>query len=187
MKIKYHIFKSQYYSLNFFLCNSGAAIIIFLCHFGPYPIEKNILLLYITWFLFNYIFLFFFYYIFYFYEYKIVRVFIFRPFFREKVIFYDYIYKIKFKNIIAKGEFPRFIIYKNEKKSLPLFNTIYLRKKSNRVKIIKFLINKNVTLEVRTEYKKKDKEIIDLVRAKYPENVFVNPSPHYWYKQKGYL
>ena len=48
-------------------------------------------------------------------------------------------------------------------------------KKAKRVEIVEFLLSKNVPIEVRTDFEKKDKEIIDLVKKKHPKNIRLYP------------
>jgi hypothetical protein len=40
-----------------------------------------------------------------------------------------------------------------------------------RVEIVKFLLSKNIEMEVRTNSEKEDKEIINMVKKKYPKNI----------------
>jgi hypothetical protein len=116
-----------------------------------------------------------------------VRVFLFNPFSREKIIKYEQISIILFIDLAVRGEFPRLVVSLKEhniKKSR--FNIIYFVKRSKRVEITKFLLSKNVEMETCTSYPKRNKKIIDLVKAKYPKNVHI-PQSGYLYKPIGYI
>ena len=171
MKKNNYLFKSKYYLTNYILYNCAAVLFVFLFPF----VHQEIYFIwscFLIWFLINFIFLFFFYYIFYFYEGKIVRKFAFNPFFKQKEIFYDQLYKVQFINIGGMGEYPRFKVYrKNFKFFKCVFHTFYFRKRAMRIEIVKFLLSKNVNIEVVIHIIKENKEIIDFVKAKYPNNI----------------
>jgi len=94
---------------------------------------------------------------------------------------------IKFINVGGRSQFPRFIIHRKENKFFKsFFHAFYFKKRSKRVEVIKFLLSKNVVMDISISIPKKNKEIIEMVKEKYPNNVFINPDPHYWYKPIGY-
>jgi hypothetical protein len=113
--------------------------------------------------------------LYYFYDDKIVRIFSFRPFLRKTIFEYEKIYKIKYHHIGSKGSYPKFIIYLGKRQYFKYFKTFVFKKHVQRVEIVEFLLSKNVEIEVRTDFEKKDKEIIDLVKEKYPKNIRLYP------------
>ena len=106
----------------------------------------------------------------YFYDHQFIRVFTFRPFFRKKIYKYEQIYKIKYLHIPYYGT-RKFIVYRNKKQYFQTFNSFVFNRHVKRVEIVDFLLSKNVTMEVRSDFEKKDKEIIDMVKKKYPKNI----------------
>ena len=140
MKNNKYLFKSQFYLFPFILCNCGAALFIFFCKFEPFYFGVYLFL----WILSNFIFLFFFYYIFYFYEDKIVRKFVFNPFFKQKEIYYEQLYKVQFINTGGIKANRRFKVYrKNFMFFKCVFHTFYFRKSAMRIEIVKFLLSKS--------------------------------------------
>ena len=109
---------------------------------------------------------------FYFYNNQIIRVFIFRPFYRKTVFKYEQFFKVKYIHVGGGiGEYPRFIIYRKKRQYFHVFNTFTFDKHVKRVEMVEFLLSKNVVMEVRSTFPKKEREIIDLVKKKYPKNI----------------
>jgi hypothetical protein len=142
---------------------------------------KNLI---ITGIIVDYLILAVFFYHFYFYEDRVERIFVFRPFFRRKTFLYKQICKIKYLDVGGRGEHPEFLIYLNGRR-FSLFKAFIFRKKTNKIKITEFLMSKNIVMQVYTIFIKSNKEIIDLVKAKYPDNV--RTRPWYEYKSIGYI
>lgn len=107
----------------------------------------------------------------YFYEDRIVRVFIFRPFYKKTAFKYEQIFKIKFTRVW----YPEFIVFRKRKQFFPNFNNFLFCKHAQRVEIVAFLLSKNVFMEVRNGFENKDKEIIEMVKKKYPKNIRLYP------------
>ena len=110
----------------------------------------------------------------YFYDEGMVRIFTFRPFFRKKVFMYDKIYKIRYQNGGGKGEYPRFIVFQKKKQYYKFFNG-FLFNKRGRVQIVEFLLSKNIQMEVISHNVKEDREIINMIKKKYPKNIRLDP------------
>ena len=168
-----YIFKSQFPIKNIFAFNTAAVYVIFLYYiYSDYYAVKILTIL--TPFL-NYILLSLLYYIFYFYEDRVVRVFVFRPFRREKVFYYEQFISVTFQHIgyQAYADWAKFnISLKPHKRRF--FLTFTIRKRAKRVEITKFLLSKGIEMCVLSSFRKRDQEIINLVWAKYPKNVRVD-------------
>ena len=102
----------------------------------------------------------------YFYEDRIVRIFVFRPFCRKTVFRYEQISKIRFVHVPVYGT-KLFEIYQ-KKMQFFTFKSFMFKKHTDRVNVVEFLLSKNIQIELRTDYAEKDKEIIDMVKKKYP-------------------
>ena len=123
----------------------------------------------------------------YFYDDYVVRIFVFRPFFRRTVFKYNQISKIRFIHVPAYGT-KLFEIYQ-KKMQFFTFKGFKFKKHADRVQIVKFLLSKNVQIELRTDYAEKDKEIIDMVKRKYPpkkypKNIRLDPQMPESYHQR---
>ena len=125
--------------------------------------------------LFNYLLLAIFQSRYYFYEDRMERVFVFRPFLRRKVFMYEQLNKIRYNDGIGYGECIKFIVFIKKKQYFKYFNRFIFSKQNKRVEIVEFLLSKNITMEVRTNSEKRDKEIIDMVKKKYPQNIRLDP------------
>jgi hypothetical protein len=106
----------------------------------------------------------------YFYDDQIIRIFTFRPFFRKAAFKYEQIFKIKYIHIPYFGT-RKFIVFRNKRQYFQTFNSFSFNKQDERIQIVDFLLSKNVKIEVRSDFEKKDKEIIDMVKKKYPNNI----------------
>ena len=169
MKTNKYIFRSQ---LNYTLIDAllfGTAFGIWGFHLPPLDIP--VWLLIFVGILFNYLIWAIYLTRYFFYEDRIVKVFVFRPFYRETVFEYEQIFKIKFTRVW----YPEFIVFRKRKQFFPNFNNFLFRKHTQRVQIVEFLLSKNVFMEVPTDFDKKDKEIIDMVKKKYPKNIRIYP------------
>ena len=166
-----YLFRSQFELSGNLALVFATVFSIWLCHHSMIKIHLWALIL--VGILLNYILLAIFQSRYYFYDNKIEKIFIFRPFCRKTVFVYEQLYKVKFKHIGTKGEYPKFIVYLKKKQYYKYFNNFIFNKHSKRVEIVEFLLSKNVKMEVRTDFEKKDKEIIDMVKKKYPQNIFV--------------
>jgi hypothetical protein len=143
-------------------------------HFYLPPLSISVWLLILAGALFNYLILAASQSHYYFYDNQIVQVFALRLFYRRgKVLGYENI-KIIYIHTVGMGGEPQFVIFRRQYKKFyigNLLNTFYFNTPSKRVQIVNFLLSKNVHLEVRSDFEKKDKEIIDLVKKKYPNNI----------------
>jgi len=173
METEKYLFRSQFEFSWIVALILTSVFSIWLCHHSLFDIPLWLLIL--VGISFNYILLAIFQSRYYFYNDKIVRVFIIRPFCRKSVFAYEQLYKVKFKHIGTKGEYPKFIVYQKKKQYLKFFNNFVFNKHAQRIQIVEFLLSKNVFMEVRTDFEKKDKEIIDLVKKKYPQNIRLYP------------
>jgi hypothetical protein len=117
--------------------------------------------------LFDYLFSTIFQKRYYFYNNQIVRIFIFRPFYRKKVFRYEDI-KLRYIHGRHRAGEPQFVIFFYLYRTICLlkniFNTFYFHKHSERVNIVYFLLSKNVPIELWTGFEEEDKEIIDMVK-----------------------
>ena len=153
----------------------ATVFLIWLFHFPPFCISVWLLIL--IGVLFNYLILAIFRSRYYFYDNHIVRIFPFRLVFRKKVFRYEGS-KMIYIHAVGMGGNPQFVLFRRRyrKYNLKNFtNTFYFNKHDGRVEIIEFLLSKNVILEVRTDFDKKDKGIIDMVKKKYPKNIRLYP------------
>jgi hypothetical protein len=165
MEINKHLFCSQLNSSLIVAFLSGTVVSIWLFYLPPLSISVWLLIL--AGALFNYLILATFQSRYYFYEDRMVRIFIFRPFYRKTVFKYEQIFKIKF----IRTYYPEFIVYRRKKQFFSYFNSFLFNKQNERIQIVGFLLSKNVKMEVRSDFEKKDKEIIDMVKKKYPNNI----------------
>ena len=173
METNQYLFRSQFEKSLIVAFLLGTAFSIWCFHLPPFYIPVWLLIL--IGVLFNYLLLAIFQSRYYFYEDHVVRIFVFSPFFRKTVFRYEQLYKIKYKHLGAKGEYPKFIVYQKKKQYLKYFNNFVFNKHVGRVEIVEFLLSKNVTIEVRTDFEKMDMEIIDMVKKKYPRNIRLHP------------
>ena len=167
MKKKGYLYRSQ---LNIYLVYPFLlSTAIFIWRF--YLLGIPVWLLLLIGVLFQYLLLAFFQCYYCFYDNCVVKMFLFRPFYRKKTLEYDQFYKIR----IEHAWNPIFIVYQNKKQYFKCFNNFVFNKHAGRIQIIEFLLSKNVQMEVRTGSEKIDKEIIDLVKKKYPKNIHLYP------------
>jgi len=173
METNKYLFRSQFEISRVVALILTTVFSIWLCHIPPLGVPVWLLVL--IGLLFIYFMLAIFQSRYYFYDNKIVKIFIFRPFCRKTVLLYEQLFKIKYKHIGTKGEYPKFIVFQKKKQYYKWFNNFIFNKHSKRVEIVEFLLSKNVTMEVRSDFEKKDKEIIDMVKKKYPKNIRLYP------------
>jgi len=169
METNKHLFRSQLNNSIIVSFLVGTAIGIFGFHLPPFGIP--VWLLFLFGILFNYLVFAFSLSRYYFYNDQFVRIFLLRPFLRKTYFKYEQIFKIKYTRIW----YPEFIVFRKRKQFFPNFNNFLFNKHTKRVEIVEFLLSKNVKIEVRSPSEKKDKEIIDLVKKKYPKNIHLYP------------
>lgn len=160
METSNYLFRSQFDNALIFALSLGGVLLLFFMLLGA-SIWLFIMVLFV------YLIFAIFQRRYYFYEHQIVRIFIFRPFCRKKIFRYENI-KIKYINGNHKNGQPQFVIFSKQYRIRlkNLVNTFYFHKHIERVKIVEFLLSKNVPIEVRTDFEKRDKEIIDMVKRK---------------------
>ena len=180
MKTNKYIYHSQFNNGTIIGFPFTTVFMIWLFYKGQ--IGVNIWLLCLIATLFNYL-IFAFQSRWYFYDDHIVRIFVFRPFFRKRVFKYEQLYKIRYVHDGNRDCPARFIVFQKKKRHFKDFNRFVFNKRAGRFQIIEFLLSKNVKIEVTTHFENMDKSIIDIVKKKYPKNIRLDPMLPKGYQQ----
>jgi hypothetical protein len=181
MKTDKYIYRSHFNNGTLFSFPFATVCMIWLIYYREENIRLWLLLL--IGVLLNYLIFAVFISRWYFYDDRMVRIFVFRPFFREKVYIYEQLNKIKYHNAGRDGG-PWFIVFRKKKQYFMEFNSFRFNKRAARTQITESLLSKNIKLEVRTDHEETDKDIIDLVKRKYPRNIRLDPMLPESYKQR---
>jgi hypothetical protein len=99
---------------------------LFICYFYFPPFCLPVWLLIILGMFFNYLFLAIFQYCYYFYDDRMVRVFIFRSFFRKRIFMYEQLTKIRYDNAPGYGDYTKFIVFRKKNNTINNLIILYL-------------------------------------------------------------